>query len=118
MKVSEAFPSKYFKASDLNGEQPTLNIDTVVREEVGKENELKLVVYFQGRQKGLVMNKTNSHALANRFGDETDHWIGKSVQLYSEPVFFQGRTTDGLRVRPVASPAPSTKQELNDAIPF
>lgn len=60
------------------------------------------------------MNKTNCNALAFKFGDDTDGWIGKSVQLFSEPVYFQGKTTDGLRVRPMVP----VKQELNDEIPF
>jgi hypothetical protein len=114
MKVSEAFPSKFLKATDVNGSEPTLVIDTVVQEEVGRENEQKMVLYFKGKQKGLVLNKTNSHVLASKFGDDTDDWSGKSVQLYSEPVYFQGKKTDGLRVRPVA-PA---KAPLDDAIPF
>ena len=89
-------------------------IDTVTLEEVGQDREQKMVAYFRGKQKGLVLNKTNSHALASKFGDDTDDWSGKSVQLYSEPVFFQGRKTDGLRLRPVAA----AKQELNDETPF
>jgi hypothetical protein len=114
MKVSQEFPSKYLKAADLNGSQPTLKIESVVKEEVGRELQKKMVCYFEGRQKGLVLNKTNSNVLAFKFGDDTEEWIGKSVELYSEPVTFQGRTTDGLRVRPLV-PA---KQELNDVIPF
>jgi hypothetical protein len=114
VKVSEEFPSKYFKASDLNGGQPTLKIDSVVKEEVGKEGDRKMVVYFQGKQKGLVLNKINSNTLAYKLGDDTDEWVGQFVQLYSEPVFFQGQTTEGLRVRPGSPP----KRELNDEIPF
>jgi hypothetical protein len=119
MKVSEEFPSKYLKASDLNGSQPTLKIESVLKEEVGRDNQQKMVTYFEGRQKGLVLNKTNSNTLTYKFGDDTDEWIGKSVQLYSEPVYFQGKTTDGLRVRPAAvRPAAPMKQELNDETPF
>jgi hypothetical protein len=114
MTVSEAFPSKFLKASDINGSEPTLVITSVVLEEVGQDRQEKMVAYFKGKQKGLVLNKTNSHALAGKFGDDTDGWTGKSVQLFSEPVYFQGRKTDGLRLRPVA-PA---KQDLNDEIPF
>jgi hypothetical protein len=60
------------------------------------------------------LNKTNSNTLAHKLGDDTDEWVGKSVQLYSEPVYFQGKTTDGLRVRPMVP----VKQELDDEIPF
>jgi hypothetical protein len=114
MKVSEEFPSKYLKAADLNGAQPTLQIAEVVKEEVGQDKQKKMVLYFQDRKKGLVLNKTNSAALAAKFGDDTTDWVGKNAQLFTELVHFQGRTTDGLRVRPMVT----LKQELSDEIPF
>jgi hypothetical protein len=116
VKISEQFPSKYLKASDLAGKEPQLKIGSVCQEEVGQEREKKMVVYFEGKQRGMVLNRTNAERLSHKFGDDTDGWAGQSVQLYSEVVHFQGKTVDGLRVRPVAA-APA-KQDLNDAIPF
>lgn len=112
MKVSEEFPSKYLKSSDLNGKEPVLKINSVTKEEVGKEKQKKMVIYFAGKQKGMVLNKTNSEKMAYKFGDDTDDWAGQSVQLYTELVQFQGQKHEGLRLRP------SVATELNDEIPF
>jgi hypothetical protein len=112
-KISEAFPSKYLKASDLAGKEPVVTIADVLFEEVGKEREKKLVVYFQKRQKGMILNKGNSEKLAHKFGDDTADWHGQDVQLYTEMVNFNGQRMEGLRLRPVAAAsAPS------DEVPF
>ena len=50
MKVSEEFPSKYLKASDLNGKQVKVTISHVTREAVGDDD--RLVAYFEGKKKG------------------------------------------------------------------
>jgi hypothetical protein len=112
VKISEQFPSKYLKAADLAGKEPQLKIDSVTQEEVGQEREKKMVVYFEGKQRGMVLNRTNAERLAHKFGDDTSDWAGKSVQLYSEVVHFQGKTVDGLRVRPTMA------AQLDDPVPF
>jgi hypothetical protein len=40
-----------------------------------------MVVYFQGKQKGLVTNKTNANNIAALYGDDTDDWIGQKIML-------------------------------------
>ena len=102
MKISGAFPSKYLKASDLGDRSLTVTIDNVVIENVGQEGsaeEHKPVIYFAGKQKGLVLNKTNAEAIAYVYGDETDAWLGKPVEIFTMMVSFQGRMTPGIRIR-------------------
>ena len=110
MKISAAFPSNYVKASDLNGKPCPLTIRTCVLEELGQGNdkEKKPVLYFQERQKGLVLNKTNSYTVADAYGDETVNWEGKPIEVYPTQVEFKGKQVDGIRVRiqPAAQPAP------------
>jgi hypothetical protein len=125
MKTSEMFPSKYLKGDDLKG-TPTVKIASVVSEVVGKDNEQKHVVYFEGLQKGMVLNRTNSDTIEGLYGDDTDDWIGEEVQLFSMPVAFQGKVTNACRVRDpkrgkktvkAEEPKPLT-EELNDEVPF
>jgi hypothetical protein len=120
MKISETFRSKFLKASDLQGRTVEAEIDLVTEEEVGEAREKKLIVYFRGKHRGIVLNQTNAVALQSSFGDETDSWAGKSVQIFVEPVMFQGKRVDGLRLRaPAAAAAPSPAPEgLDDDIPF
>lgn len=97
MKIGSAFPSTYLKAADLNGKQVMVRISHVAMEDIGGEH--KPVVYFQGSEKGLVLNKTNSTAITEIAGtEETDDWAGVRIMLYSTKVDFQGKRVDALRV--------------------
>ena len=116
MKVSDAYPSKYLRAADLQGRTIILTIAKVVMETLGTDQ--KPVVYFNDARKGLVTNKTNAGAIATFAGEEMDSWTGKQIELFPTPVTFQGRTVDAIRVRapdpvqanktaPAATPAPN-----------
>lgn len=98
MKVSEAFPSKYLKADDLNGRNVSVLISHIDFEPM-TDGENKPVIYFQNKTKGLVCNKTNANILALIYGDEMDGWTGKEVVLTTEIKTFQGRAVKGLSVR-------------------
>ena len=100
--LNELYPSKWIKASDLKGRQVTVTIDRVEVESLG--NEMKPVVYFKGRDKGLVCNKTNGLMLAEICGSSnTDDWPGHSVTLFSQKVQFEGRLTDAVRCMAAAT---------------
>ena len=107
MDINGAFPSKYIKASDLNGKSIKVCIDAVVMEEVGqgKDVEEKPVMYFRDKKKGMVLNVTNSRMIADKFGGETDGWSGREIELYADRVPFGGNIVDAIRVRHVVPPA-------------
>lgn len=99
MNINEAFPSNYLKAADLQGRTITVKIKHVTTERLGDDD--KLIIYFEGKQKGMVLNKTNANNLAFAFGPETDDWQGAEAQLYPTMVDFQGRSVEALRLKPV-----------------
>jgi hypothetical protein len=113
MKVSEAFPSDYLKASDLNGKQVKVTIGKVELVEMGQgqDKETKLLIHFNGKQKGLVCNKTNASTIEALYGGETNDWLGKEIFLAPREVEFQGKMVWAIRVslqKPGAPvPAPS-----------
>jgi arabinogalactan endo-1,4-beta-galactosidase len=109
MKVSEAFPSKYLKASDLQGRKVKVTISHVEFEDIGQgaDKNRKPVLYFVGKEKGVVMNKTNANNIAMMYGDETDDWQGVEVELFEAMVDFQGQSKPAIRVRPLP---PTRKQ--------
>ena len=108
MKLSDAFPSKYLKATDLSGREPTVTIERITVEDLG--DETKPILYFVGHTKGLVLNVTNGRMLAMDYGDEMDNWINARIQLYSERVAFQGRIVEAIRVRVPADAKPAPYQ--------
>ena len=98
MKLNEVFPSNFLKSDDLNDRDALATIATAEMEDIG--NDRKLVLSFQGKSKRMICNKTNANRIAFLYGDDTDGWIGKEVDLTSEFVEFQGRTVKGLRIKP------------------
>jgi hypothetical protein len=107
--ISEAYPSNYLKAADLRGTTVRATISNVEMEKLG--NDTRPVVYFQNKEKGLVLNKTNANNISLVYGDDTDDWIGKAIQLYPTMTDYQGRSVECIRVKPVQGgrmPAPPT----------
>lgn len=99
MNMDEAFPSKFLKASDLQGRKHTLTIAGIEMDEVG--DGPKPIVYFNGKDKGLVLNKTNTQMIVGNFGAESDGWIGKNIILYPTKTQYQGQMVDAIRVEHV-----------------
>src|ERR1017187_8912967 len=97
MRISSAFPSDYLKASDLQGHNVTVAISRVEMREIG--GEPKPILYFHGKERGMVLNKTNANKIAEIFGDDTDDWEGGEVILYEAMVDFQGKTVPAIRIR-------------------
>lgn len=126
MKVSEAFPSQYLKAADLNGRNVSLTIKNVDIETIGDDR--KPVAYFEGKEKGLVLNKTNANTIAFAYGDDMDEWRGGEIIIFPTTTDFQGRTVDAIRVKiPPRKPAnthvgtraaQSDNDAIDDSIPF
>ena len=98
MKVSDAFPSEFLKAADIGQSQVKVLISHVELREM-TDGENKPVVFFQNKKKGVVLNVTNANAIAQYYGDDMDHWAGKTIVLFTMMVSFQGRMQPGIRVR-------------------
>ena len=95
------------------------------------DGENKPVVFFQNKKKGVVLNVTNANAIAQYYGDDMDHWAGKTIVLFTMMVSFQGRMQPGIRVRipgpgeggtaQAPKPAPVQQSEnpaMDDEVPF
>src|SRR5215470_17533219 len=112
MKMSDAFPSKYLKADDLEDGDLVVTISDAQFEEFTdpktKRPDNKPVLYFQGNEaKPLVLNKTNYKTISQLLGsDDTDNWTGRKISLYATEVESFGEVTLGIRVR---LKAPATK---------
>lgn len=137
MELENIFPSKYLKATDLKGREATVTIERAEIETLGDDR--KLVLYFKGKEKGLVTNRTNADRIAHMYGSNTDGWLGQPIILFCDMVNFQGRVVEATRVRAPTRPAPPrhenitsgherspqppvkhqmTQAEIDDEIPF
>jgi hypothetical protein len=99
----EIFPSRYLKASDLNGKAINVVIALAAKETLktpaGKEQE-KVVLSFKGAKKSLPLNMTNFDAVAAIAGsDDWDTWPGVGLQLYPWKVEMKGEVKPCVRIR-------------------
>lgn len=118
VRAGDAFPSTYLKQSDIGDRKVLLTIARVAYETVGqgKDAEDKPVLYFAGKEKGMVLNRGNADAITaiNGGDDEMDNWGGLKIVVYVDPnVTFGGKRVGGLRIAapPKPKPAPRPAQQ-------
>lgn len=86
-------------------------------------------LYLQGG--GILgLNGTNLRTLRSAWGPESDHWIGKEIELYLGQLKYNGTDNDSVLIRCISPPTPwrdkaveqhkalPLKQDLSDEIPF
>ena len=118
MNLDQMYPSKWLKASDLQNATIPVVIARVVAENVGDDAD-KPVVYFHNKDKGLVLNKTNAMSIGVMHGQETEGWVGKTIELFPAVVMYQGQNVPCIRVRPVAqAEAPPRPQPAQAQAPL
>lgn len=97
MKMNDIYPSKYLKAGDLQGREVRVTMANVELEKIGDDN--KPVLYFKGKDKGVVLNKTNASTISIAYGDDTEDWYDQPLILFSVMVDFQGKVAPAIRCR-------------------
>lgn len=105
--VRGMFDSPYLGAWDLQGRDVVVTIRDVVQGELGKAGTSKKdkapIVYFEGKEKGMVFNKTNMKTVAAIYGSfKRTEWLGKSITLFPTTTSKGGEIVDCIRVRPNA----------------
>jgi hypothetical protein len=97
MRISEQFAGNYLKASDL----PQPKVFTIAGCETATmpDQTTKPALRFAGEPQQLILNKTNAYCLAEWFGDDTNGWLNRQVELYSTTTSFSGRMVPAIRVR-------------------
>jgi hypothetical protein len=112
MDINAAFPSKYLKASDLQGRKIKCTIDDVKTEKMGDDE--KPVMYFRDKSKGLVINKTKAMVIASMYGSDTDEWKGRLLYIYpTKTQNPQGQMVDAIGVEVVPEEVSTKEGEPN-----
>jgi hypothetical protein len=111
--------SKYLKATDLPvGKEVLCQIRAIQQESLPSydnpdEQVAKWCLYFEKREKGLVLNLTNTETLMNGFGDcELDDLVGREIYIYRTTTKVRGEEVACIRLRCNLPPAGE------DEIPF
>jgi len=117
--IDDVFPStsNHLKADDLKGKAVKVTISgyEIVEFKGNNGPEAKPVLKFEGKEKTLVCNKTNSRMIAKNVGSkELDDWVGQTITIYPTETDFGGDIVPCLRVK---EEIPEV-DELDDPIPF
>jgi hypothetical protein len=109
MKFSDF--ERRLKAAHLGGQGATVKIERIETEEThpkpGK-TEKALVVYFEGKSRGLILSATNCRTLAELFGDDVQRCVGQTVSIRAVPVRVAGETKHPIRIF-AAGPVPAAQ---------
>lgn len=120
-KISEMLPSTYLKQADIDQDY-IVTVAKIEQKNVAPgdaDPEMKWTVKFREFEKPMVLNSTNIQLMAAACdSDDTDHWIGKEVIVYTDPnVSYGGKLVGGLRIRKHKQAAPATPRSAGRAAP-
>lgn len=96
------FDNAYLGAWDIpEGRNVTVTIDRVVAGTLKSQRgtDKKPLVFFKGKKKAMVMNKTNCKTIAAMYGTDVGEWVGKQIAIYSTTTQAGGETVPCLRVK-------------------
>jgi len=95
----DSIPSKWLKASDLDGKARLLTIKKFSVEMI-VEDKKGPVVWFIEEPKGLGLNITNGKTIEQICGSgDPQRWIGKRIVIFPTETDFKGERVDCIRVR-------------------
>jgi hypothetical protein len=99
------YGSKYLGAPDVSdGLRLRIGkVETADLREKDGNTKRRIVIWFEGQDKGLVINKTNAIKLADAYGKNSAAWLYQVVELYTE---MTGLGKPGVRVRPLRQQSP------------
>lgn len=88
--MTKEFPSKYLKGDDLQGQEVSVTIDRIETDTIfnpqNNERNNRLVMYFEGKDKGLILGKERASELKELYGNlSPSDYKGKEVKLYAVP---------------------------------
>ena len=129
VNMRKYFSGTYLTAADLAplGKKWLAIVERVEEEAIGREKEMKPVLYLSGAGphgdgwKPIILNRRNIEVLTQAFGDESAEWNHPTIEVWSEITSYQGKP--GIRLAPVtaqpaAAPGNGTAADPNDEIPF
>ena len=77
--------SDWLKAADIKGKNVKVVIESVGEihfdAKDGQAAQDKATIQFVGKDKGMVLNGTNTTTLIEAYGSNSDNWVGKEIGL-------------------------------------
>jgi hypothetical protein len=96
----QLYPGRFLKSGDLLGKKVTVTIDNVAIDELEGEKGKRIqgIIYLRGKDKQIVLNKTNGLCLKAMFGRKLSEWLNKRITIYQSQTRFGSDTVDCIRI--------------------
>lgn len=120
--IDDIYAGDYITADELpDGRRVPAVITYAAVEEVGQDQRKRVVLTLRAPDnrpwpRKVVLNKTNAGLIAAVAGKDYATWPGRSLEVWKEPVSFQGKIVNGVKVSAVPSATAATGSTL--AIPM
>jgi hypothetical protein len=106
VKASEYYAGNYIKAAELpDGQRLAAVITGATVEPLGQDQTPKVILAVRNAPpdnrpwgRGIPLNRTNQLILSAAFGDETDDWAGKTVEIWKGTAQFNGQVVPSLKI--------------------
>jgi len=96
MKVSDIYTNAYTNVQSFN-EEPTKHVITAVGADDNPFDKTAgdelLYICVDDNVTRIRVNKTNAGGLVEAFGDDTKHWLRKTVTIHREPGMLNKKRT-------------------------
>jgi hypothetical protein len=120
MDMSKYIGSVFLKPGDVKAGPIRVTIKDVVEGEYDKP----VLVFDDGTR--LSLNRTNTRVLVRAYGNNSENWIGKEIELYLGRLEYDDKLNEAVLVKPIspsigkkASPQPGEGSGgMDDEIPF
>lgn len=118
MNIDELYPRKWVIPDDLKGKLVEVTITgweiVTVYNELERSDVRKLAISFKGTDKRLILNKTQTFAIADLLGSrETDDWVGHRIGL-APGVARNKKATIVIRAATPQQPSPLADRSEDD----
>lgn len=80
----------------------------------GPENTkpILLALRFEGKERELGLNRTNTKIMNRMFSSRTGAWVGKSIELYVTQVMAFGEMVDCVRIKDTGSRSATAAEQI------
>lgn len=115
-RFHDIVPTKYICFEDLRGQDVTVTVRAFAAEKMfanGKQ-QIRPVLYFEGKAKGMVVNATINDTLTALYGPELEGWVGKRITIYPTTDDRGGQERMVVRVRPTVPPAKAAPKPADE----
>jgi hypothetical protein len=115
---SEHYGGRYYKSEDLLG-KPFAGVVESAKLEKMNDGRMRVVVYFDCRKKGVVLNAKRHNFMVSQTGSKnTDDWIGLKVGVRAGTTDFGGKDVGCIEFVPPPNREREKAADENSRIPW